>query len=114
MSLTVQNIIDGVSQDLRQQLSSATNTTGQPILIDYTSRIQNQMLRRSRWQFILSNLQYFVTELGQTDYRIGPNDARPPGTVATTLNLQDVDKVDLNMVRDLSNFRALKWFPESP
>lgn len=113
MSLTVQNIIDGTSQDMRLLLSSLT-TPGQPILIDYTNRTQNQMLRRSRWAFILSNPQYFITELGQTDYWIGPNDARAQGTVLTGLNLQDVDKINLNSVRDMSNIRALKWMQEAP
>lgn len=104
---TVQNVIDAVSQDLRLQLASTVNTAGQPILIDYSNRINKEILRFSRWPFIKSELQYFLTVEGQTDYWIGPKGAGPAGMVDTGLNLIDVDIIQKNSVRDISNQRTL-------
>lgn len=114
MPYNVQEIINGVSQDCRTQLDSTTVGQAQTALIDYTNRIQKEMQRWSNWDFMISDPQYFITELGQTDYWIGPTGSRPAGTVDTTLNLTDVDKIRKDSVRDMSNFRALKWFREAP
>ena len=103
----VQDIISRVSQDIRLQLSSAASTPGQPILIDYTNRIHKQMLRFSRWQFILSEPLTFMTVKGQTDYWLGPNGELPLGIVNTNLNLTDVDRIHKQSVRDLSNNRKI-------
>jgi hypothetical protein len=73
-----------------------------------------QMMRWSNWDFMQADLQYFITQYGQTDYWIGPTSGRPKGTVDTRLNLPDVDKIRKDSVRDLSNDRALKWFREMP
>ena len=104
---TVQNVIDRVSQDLRLQLESTVGATGVPILIDYTNRIHQQMLRFSRWNFILSETLYFMTAYAQTDYWLGPSDACPTNCVNTGLNLIDVDVIAKNTVRDFSNNRPL-------
>lgn len=103
----VKDIINRVSQDIRLQLSAGQNTPGQPILIDYTNRIHKQMLRFSRWQFILSEPLTFMTVKGQTDYWLGPLGECPIGIVNTKLNLQDVDRIKKDEVRDLSNVRKL-------
>ena len=103
----VKDIISRVSQDIRLQLSANDSTPGQPILIDYTNRIHKQMLRFSRWQFILSEPLTFMTSKGQTDYWLGPNGELPPGLVNTTLNLNDVDRIKKDAVRDLSNNRRI-------
>jgi hypothetical protein len=103
----VQDIINRVSQDIRLQLSANASTPGQPILIDYTDRIQKQMLRFSRWHFILSENQEFMTAQGQTDYWIGPNAECPVGMVNTGLNLPDVDRMRNDSIRDLSNNRKI-------
>lgn len=111
---SVQTIINGVSQDIRQQLSSNPATAGQPILIDYTNRIHKQMLRFSRWGFLLSEPQFFLTQKGQSSYWIGPKGQAPPGCVDTGLNFQDVDKIKKDSVTDLSNQVNLKWLTASP
>lgn len=109
---TVQNIIDATSQDLRKQLG----TTGgdQTILIDYTNRIHLQILRFSRWQFLLSAPQRFITELHQTDYWIGTSASTPIGVQDTGLNLSDIHIIKRGSVRDLSNFRKLFKTDERP
>jgi hypothetical protein len=111
---SVQNVIDGVSQDVRNQLSAQLGTTGQPVLIDYTNRIHKQMLRFSRWNFLKSEPQYFLTNLGQSSYWVGPQGQGPAGTVETQLNLPDVYQFKKDSVMDLSNQQALKWLFTSP
>jgi len=73
---SVQQIIDRVSRDVRQILDSSSSTD-QPVLIDYTNRIQLQLLREARWRFLLSNPFQFVTIPGYTDYWIGATGANP-------------------------------------
>ncbi len=110
----VSDVINGVSQDVRNQLSSQIGTSGQPVLIDYTNRIHKQMLRFSRWPFLKSEPQYFLTELGQSSYWVGPTGVGPAGTVETALNLPDVYQFKKDSVMDLSNQQALKWLFSSP
>jgi len=102
----------GVSQDIRQQLLNDSTTPGQAILIDYTNRTHKQMLRFSRWGFLLSEPQYFVTEYGQSNYWLGASGQAPAGFVDTGLNLIDVDKIKKDSVIDISNLRALKWMSQ--
>jgi hypothetical protein len=110
---TVQDVINKVSQDTRLQLSS-TQAPGLNILIDYTNRIHKQVLRFSRWPFMLSEPQYFMTSKGQTDYWIGPNNALPINLVPTSLDLKDVAIIKKDSVRDISNDRPLKFVGERP
>jgi hypothetical protein len=110
----VSDVINGVSQDVRQQLSAQIGTSGQPVLIDYTNRIHKQMLRFSRWPFLKSEPQYFLTQMGQSTYWVGPTGTGPAGVVETSLNLSDVYQFKKDSVFDLSNQRALKWLFTSP
>lgn len=111
---SVETIIDKVSQDIRLQLSAAVSTAGQPILIDYVNRTHKQVLRFSRWGFLLAEVQYFMTAFGQTDYWIGPKNALPEYMVDTGLHLYDVDKLKKDEVRDFSNDRSLKPLGAQP
>lgn len=110
----VSDIVNGVSQDVRNQLQAQIGTAGQPILIDYTNRISKQMLRFSRWTFLKSEPQYFLTQMGQSSYWVGPTGQGPAGVVDTGLNLGDVYQFKKDSVMDLSNQRALKWLYTSP
>lgn len=110
----VKDVINGVSQDVRGQLSSLVGTTGQPILIDYTNRIHKQMLRFSRWNFLRSEPQYFLTAKGQSAYWVGPTGDGPGGSVDTGLDLSDVYQFKKDSVCDLSNDRELKWLDSKP
>lgn len=110
---TVETVIGMVSQDIRLQLS-ALGSPGQAILIDYVNRIHKQMLRFSRWGFLLSSTEYFMTTFGQTDYWIGALGTGPTGMVDTGLNLTNVDKIKKDEVRDFSNDRTLKGLGAQP
>jgi|SRR5919109_245734 hypothetical protein len=111
---TVQTIINGVSQDVRTQLSANPATAGQPILIDYVNRTHKQMLRFSRWRFLNSEPLFFLTQKGQSVYWLGPKGQGPAGSVDTGLNLQDVQNIKKDSVVDLSNQKPLKWLSASP
>jgi hypothetical protein len=111
---SVQNIIDGVAQDVRQQLQSTTNSAGQPILIDYTNRVHKQMLRFSNWKFLNSDFLFFPTAQGQSKYWIGPAATCPAGYVDTGLHLNDVARLEQDSVVDVSNDRGLKWLSAPP
>src|SRR6185437_7119219 len=115
MAYLVQDVINRVSQDIRKQLSATDTTLGQPtILIDYTNRIQLQILRFSRWEFLRSETLYFMTVFGQTDYWIGPTAQLPVGMVNTALNLTDVDYIQQDQVRDYSNNRLITFQGAQP
>lgn len=90
-----------VSQDVRRVLNpnqGQTQIADSSLLLDYVNRISLQMLRFSRWQFLLSAPQAFVTVPGQTDYWYGPTGSAPLGTVDTGLNLSDVSVIKRDMV----------------
>ena len=109
---TGQDIVDCTSQDIRTLLaSSGADAT---ILLDYTDRIQKRILRESRWDYLLSAPQYFITEDGQVDYWLGASGSNTLGTVDTGLNLTDFDRVKDDSVWDRSNFRLLKRVDTAP
>lgn len=109
---TAQDIVNCVSRDLRSQL--ATSGTDSDIIIDYTNRIQLQMLRHSRWSFMLSAPQYFVTEDGQHRYWVGASGGNTQGTIDTGLNLTDFDRPQDNSVWDRSLHKQLVRTKERP
>src|SRR5208283_3102196 len=114
MAFTVQNVIDAVSQDIRNQLASTLAGAQQNALIDWTNRTCQEMLRWSNWPFMESNVFYFMTTKGQTDYWVGPTGTGPTNTIDTGLNFTDLYKIEKDSVRDMSNFRQLKWLKEAP
>lgn len=94
---TVQNIIDIVVRDASRELAGEL-----PQLIDWTNRIHLEILRRSRWEFLRSDANYFMTRKGVTDYFIGVG-SQPAGTYNTGLGLADVDYIKKDSVIDRSN-----------
>lgn len=112
---TAQSVIDSVSQDVRRTLSSTDTTLPDiGILLDYLDRVSFEMLRSSKWIFLLGPPQQFVTQLGVTDYWIGPNQTGPLNAYDTGLNLGDIRIVKPNSVLDRSNFRSLGHIDEAP
>lgn len=105
---TAQNILDAVRQDLE---FAPTNTN---TLLDYTDRVHQILLRMSRWKFLESAPQHFITEKDQTDYWVGATGTNPSGTVDTGLNLTDFDIVKRGSMFDRSNFRELQVTDEAP
>jgi hypothetical protein len=111
---TVQNIIDGVSQDVRNQLSSSVPGTQQSILIDYTNRVHKHILRFSNWKFLNTPDTYFLTAQGQTRYWLGDGSQVPAGAVDTGLHLTDMARIEKDSFLDMSNDKQLHWLNAQP
>jgi hypothetical protein len=112
---TAQEIMNAVAQDVRQTVSATDTTTpGPTTLLDFTNRVSKEMLQTSRWMFTLAPPQAFVTQLGVTDYWIGPTGQAPAGVYDTGLNLTDFRIIKPKSVKDRSNFRTLGHMDESP
>lgn len=105
---TAGDIIDSVAQDLLQRLAPED-----PVLLDYINRIQLQLLRVSRWQFLLSAPQRFITKKDRTDYWIGSTGSAPLDTVDTGLNVINNGPIKTDTFYDRSNFRLLKRTSEA-
>lgn len=112
MSFTVQDAVNGTTQDIRRQL--APNGSDASILVDYTNRVQLEILRSSRWKFTLAPLQDIATVTGSGDYWIGATGQNPGGTVDTGLNLNDVRVIKSSTVFDRTNYRRLALTDERP
>lgn len=110
---TVQNIIDGTAQDIRQQIGS-TGSPGQAILVDYCNRVSLQLLRLSRWQWLLSPIQRFVTQMEVSDYWFGATGTNPTGTWDTGLNISSLLKLREDSLFDRTNMRRLLRTDEQP
>src|SRR5271157_3113924 len=114
LTTTVQSIINGASQDIRRLLSAAVGSSDIPILIDYTNRVCLHLLRISNWRWLLSPVQTFVTQMGVTDYWIGPTGNAVPGSSDTQLNLGNIRRIKEDSVLDRSNFKKLHHTAEAP
>lgn len=110
---TAQMVMDAVAQDVRQTISS-TVTPGATTLLDYTNRVSLEMLRASRWEFLLSPVQRFITQLGVNDYWIGATGGQSFTQYDTGLNLTDIRKISDGSVWDVSNFRSLNRVKNAP
>ncbi len=97
-----------VSQDVRGVLQTSGD---QGLLIDYTNRISMEMLRYSRWKFLLSGVQTFSTVVGQTDYWIGPAGG---GANDTGLDIDDLQSIKRDSVFDRTNMRRIFQTEERP
>lgn len=117
VSTSVASIISCASQEVRGVLNpntGATQAIDQQILIDYTNRISLDILRHSRYTFLVSAPVSFTTTatiqgLGTVNnqYWIGPTGGAPVGVIDTGLNLTDFDFVKRDTVIDYSNFKRL-------
>lgn len=110
---TAQSVMDAVSRDIRQILSS-TATPDSTILLDYVDRVCKEMLRHSQWQWLLSAPQLFITKKGVTDYWLGATSGQPAGAYDTGLNLTDVRDIKTKTVYDRTNFTSLQKVNEAP
>src|SRR5579872_1291494 len=110
--MLVSDIVNRVSQDIRLQLAAAGSDA--TILIDYTNRIQLEILRSSRWKFTLSPIVDITTVAGISDYWIGAEGQNTPGTLDTGLNLTNVRIIKPSTVFDRTNFQRLNRTDERP
>jgi hypothetical protein len=108
---TVQDILDSVSRDIRQQLGAVGSESA--ILIDYCDRVQKELLRLSRWKWHLSPVQTFDTVIGETDYWVA-NDTAPADTTDTGLGIADLRYIQSSTVFDRTNHRLLYPTAEAP
>lgn len=104
---TAQQVVNSVSTDLLQRIAPED-----PVLLDYINRVQLQLLRVSRWKFLKSPLQSFVTRVGRSDYWIGPSGSGPLDVVDTGLNINNLGPMDSDSFYDRTNFRLLKRINE--
>jgi hypothetical protein len=104
---TAQLVVDSCSTDLLQRIAPED-----PVLLDYINRVQLQLLRVSRWKFLKSPLQSFVTRIGRSDYWIGPAGSGPLDVVDTGLNISNLGPIDSDSIYDRTNFRLLKRINE--
>ena len=113
--ILVSDVINGASQDVRRLLdSSVAGSTDVATLIDYTNRIQLQLLREARWRFLISPVLQITTAIGTSDYWIGPVGGNAVGQVDTGLNLTNIGTVKMGTVFDRTNFRRLSMTDEAP
>lgn len=108
-----QTVMDNVAQDVRQTLSSTTQP-GIATLLNYTDRVCFEMLRTSRWVFLLSSPLKFLTQYGVSNYWLGQENMQPSSTFDTGLNITDLRIVKPKSVIDRSNFRPLGHMDEKP
>jgi len=108
---TVADIITAVNRDLQERFDTGPASD---LLIDYTDRIQKQILGHRRWDWLLSTRQRFITERGQTEYWIGPSGSEDVGMVDTGLDLSDVRQVKVGHVYNRSAWTELFPVAELP
>jgi hypothetical protein len=102
MATTVQQIVTSATTDIMNQIG-----TNHPVLLDYCNRISYDMLRATKWDFLLSDVQSFITRQGVTAYWIGALGQAPEGTYDTGLNITNIKWVQHGSVFDRSNFQEL-------
>ena len=95
---TAQQVVNSVSTDLLQRIAPED-----PVLLDYINRVQLQLLRASRWKFLQSPPQRFVTQLDRSDYWIGPVGLGPADVIDTGLNISNLGPIKTDTVYDRSN-----------
>lgn len=109
MATTVQQIVNSSTTDIMNQIG-----TNHPILLDYANRISLDLLRSTKWDFLLSDVQTFITRAGVTAYWIGATGSAPAGTYDTGLNITDIKFVQHGSVYDRSNFKTLGSVAAAP
>lgn len=109
---TANAIIGKASQDARQLLSNSGSDAN--TILDYIDRICKELLRLSRFRWLLSPVKQFTTVIGQTDYWIGQLGQAPVGSTDTALNLTDVYTIKRGTVFDRTNYQPLFPTGEAP
>lgn len=110
---TAQQVMNAVSQDVRNQLSGTT-TPDSATLLDYVNRVSLDLNKVSKWWFLLSPVQQFITKLGVSNYWLGATGSAPAGSYDTGLNLTDLRVIKPKSVVDRTNFRPLGQINEQP
>lgn len=109
MSTTIQQIVTSTTTDIMNQIG-----VNHPILLDYCNRINYDMLRATKWDFLLADVQSFITRQGVTAYWIGAQGQAPAGCYDTGLNLTNLKWIQHGSVYDRSNFLTIGSVAEMP
>lgn len=108
---TAATIVTQVQRDLQERFDTGPRNN---LLVDYTNRIQQDILSRRKWDWMQSTAYRFITERGQTEYWIGPSGSEDDGIVDTGLNLSDVGQVKKGHVYNRSRWTEIFNVAESP
>lgn len=109
MAITVQQVINSSTTDVMNQIG-----VNHPMLLDFCNRISMDLLRSTKWDFLLADVQTFITREGVTAYWVGAPGTGPKGTYDTGLNLLDIKFVQHGSVYDRSNYKTLGSHAEAP
>lgn len=109
MAITVQQVVNSSTTDIMNQIG-----VNHPMLLDFCNRISMDLLRSTKWDFLLADVQTFITRQGVTAYWIGALGAGPVGTYDTGLNITDIKFVQHGSVYDRSNYKTLGSQAEAP
>ena len=114
---TVRDIATCVSLDTRKVIDPNNPNVGAGdtnLLVDYTNRISLDLLRHSRYTFLIAGPVTFTTTASvqgsgvvNNQYWVGLSGMNPVGTIDTGLNLNDFDSIKRDTVIDYSNFKRL-------
>lgn len=111
MAIDLQEVLEQTQQDMRQMLSAGGNST---LLLDYADRIHKQLLRLTEWRFLLSDVKTFQTQVGVTDYWIGPEASLPEGMVDSGLHISDIWRIKQDSVKNTTTGLTLSRIGEAP
>lgn len=99
--IQAQNIVNAAIQDSQNQ------TTNRTALYDYTDRVHQRILRESKWRFLLSDPQVFVTMPGVGSYTL-VSGTPPAGAFPTNNQLTNFLNIAPGSVFNLSTWTKLE------
>lgn len=109
--MTGQDVVDAVSSDIRGVLSNSGSDANK--ILGWVERVHKELLRTSRWKFLLSDVKTFNTVVGEDLYYIGAG-SPPSGATNTALVLADVEFIKARSVVDRTNNKRLAKTDEKP
>jgi hypothetical protein len=109
--MTGQDVVDAVSSDIRGVLSNSGADATK--ILGWVERVHKELLRTSRWKFLLSDVKTFNTVIGEDLYYIGAG-SPPSGATNVSLNLADVEFIKARSVVDRTNNKRLSKTDEKP
>lgn len=100
---TAANVIDVACQKLNYEISNE-----HPLMVTFTDEIHKEILRKTKFRFLLSDVKAFTTTAGISDYKIGTT-----GTALDT-GLALTDMRTIYWVKDTTNHIDLFKTDEAP
>lgn len=107
-TITVQDIVERVQRDMSKSISGT-----HPALLDYINRVHLDLLRHSRYRFLISEPLTFTTTAGTAKYYLGAS-AAPSGSIDSGLHLSDLDMLVETSVANRSTYEPLAKTVDKP